>query len=436
MEEKQVFARIDRLEILATMPEVISEVMRFAEDDSAPLDALANVVLKDAPLTVRIIAAANSSLYGRNLRSSNVRDAIMTLGARSVKSIALSHSLIDVINRIDSQVHLKTYWKHSIEVAIISELIAKKIGLREREEAYIAGLFHDIGVLVLDSCFPREYAHVWKGAQHGDSLIKLEEMLFSTNHCKVGSYLLSLWNLPEVYPSAIINHHDTVDLKEPDQNRMIPQIVNLAERIARYHLDSTQSLKDFEFDNRKIIMKNLGLSQKDMADIEFDVMQGFLDAASFLEIDVGSPTELLSEANMRMFKMYRELEDILSTLKSDTNYTEQMEYDRLAVEVLHTVVATFSHYFNNACASILGRAQLIEMAVNKGELKDHNNVLNNSLFAIQNGVTSITGTIAELKRVKTFKTTLYHDKTLILDLEDALKKYKPDPQKSKTPQKA
>ena len=74
---------------------------------------------------------------------------------------------------------------------------------------------------------------------------------------------------------------------------------------------------------------------------------------------------------------------------------------------------------------MLGRAQLIEMALAKGELQDNKNVLQNSLLAIQNGVNNITGTIAELKQVKSFKTTLYHDKTLIIDLEDSLKKYKP-----------
>ena len=74
---------------------------------------------------------------------------------------------------------------------------------------------------------------------------------------------------------------------------------------------------------------------------------------------------------------------------------------------------------------MLGRAQLIEMALKKGELEDQKNILENSLIAIQNGVNNITGTIAELKQVKSFKTTLYHDKTLIIDLEDSLKKYKP-----------
>ena len=83
---------------------------------------------------------------------------------------------------------------------------------------------------------------------------------------------------------------------------------------------------------------------------------------------------------------------------------------------------------------MLGRAQLIEMAVKKGDLADNKDILKNSLIAIQNGVNSITGTIQELKQVKSFKTTLYHDKTLIIDLEDSLKKYKPK-QKTEIPLK-
>jgi len=192
-------------------------------------------------------------------------------------------------------------------------------------------------------------------------------------------------------------------------------------------------VKDIEFDNRCVIMKNLGLTPAHLEEIEMEIVPHFLDAASFLEVEIGTPLELLSEANLRIYRLFREVDELLAELKENTHYNERMEYDRLAVEILHTVVATFSHYFNNACASILGRAQLIEMALKKGELQDNRDILKNSLVAIQNGVNSITGTIQELKRVKSFKTTLYHDKTLILDLEESLRKYRPETSKTSSP---
>jgi putative nucleotidyltransferase with HDIG domain len=425
MEEKQVLKRIERLTQLATLPEVLAQILKIADDPESPLDDLARVILKDVSLTARILSAANSAYYGRTSEVSSIRDAIMTLGSRTVKAIALSVSIVNVIGRLDTQINLKTYWKHSLEVAIISELVADKYGLKGKEEAYIAGIFHDIGILAMDACFPREYAHVWKGAQNGESLISLEESLFGTNHCRVGSYLLSMWKLPQVFSRSVYSHHDTIEFKEPTNEQVIPQIVNLAEKLAKYRLDIKSSLKDMEFDNSKVVMNNLGLTNTDMAEVEAEIIPKFLDAASFLEIEVGSPLELLAEANSRVFELYREIEELLEGFKKDTNYRDHIEYDRLAVEILHTVVATFSHYFNNACASMLGRAQLIEMALKKGELEDKKNILENSLIAIQNGVNNITGTIAELKQVKSFKTTLYHDKTLIIDLEDSLKKYKP-----------
>jgi putative nucleotidyltransferase with HDIG domain len=424
MEEKQVFKRVERLSQLATLPEVLAEVLKIADDPEAPLDDLAKVILKDVALTARILSAANSAFYGRRKEISSIRDAIMTLGARTVKAIALSISIVNLLGRMDTQISLKTFWKHSLEVAIISELLAERVGIKETEEAYISGIFHDIGILVLDACFPREYAHVWHGAQNGESL-------FSTNHCRVGSYMLSKWNLPEVFPRALMTHHDTIELKEPKNGEIIPQIINLSERIARYRLDLKSTLQEMEFDNSKIVMKNLGLGKKDISEIESAIIPKFLDAASFLEVEIGTPIELLQDANARVFELYHEIEEMLEAMKSDSNYAKNIAYDKLAVEILHTVVATFSHYFNNACASMLGRAQLIEMALNKGDLEDRNDILKNSLIAIHNGVNNITGTISELKQVKSFKTTLYHDKTLIIDLEDSLKKYKPKDTKIK-----
>jgi putative nucleotidyltransferase with HDIG domain len=431
MEEKQVFKRVERLSQLATLPEVLAEVLKIADDPEAPLDDLAKVILKDVALTARILSAANSAFYGRRKEISSIRDAIMTLGARTVKAIGLSISIVNLLGRMDTQISLKTFWKHSLEVAIISELLAERVGIKETEEAYISGIFHDIGILVLDACFPREYAHVWHGAQNGESLISLEESLFGTNHCRVGSYMLSKWNLPEVFPRALMTHHDTIELKEPNNGEIIPQIINLSERIARYRLDLKSTLKEMEFDNSQIVMKNLGLCKKDISDIESAIIPKFLDAASFLEVEIGTPIELLQDANARVFELYHEIEEMLEAMKSDSNYAKNIAYDKLAVEILHTVVATFSHYFNNACASMLGRAQLIEMALKKGDLEDRNDILKNSLIAIHNGVNNITGTIAELKQVKSFKTTLYHDKTLIIDLEDSLKKYKPKDAKIK-----
>ncbi len=433
MDQKQVFKRIDSVGGLATLPEVLAEILRITDNSDAPLDELAKVILKDVPLTARILKAANSAVYGRHLKVSSIRDAIMTLGARTIKSIALSISLVNTLNRLKTQIDLKAFWKHSLEAGIISELIAEKLGMSHREEAYIAGIFHDIGILILDACFPREYAHVWAGVLTGESLVKLEESLFGTNHCKVGAYMLKKWNLPDSFCDAIETHHDVFELKELSNGEVLPQIVNLAEKMAKYRFDVLAQIKDADFDNSSVIRKNLNLSAKDFMEIESEIIPRFLDSASFLEIEIGSQEELLTEANKRIYEIYREVEELMLSIKNETNFTEHMEYDRLAVEILHTVVATFSHYFNNACASMLGRAQLIEMALAKGELEDRRDMIKNSLIAIQNGVNSITGTINELKQVKSFKTTLYHDKTLIIDLEDSLKKYRPQ-ESAKTPQ--
>jgi HD-like signal output (HDOD) protein len=426
MKEKQVFKRLEELENLATLPEVLAEILRVIEDQESPLDELARIILKDVPLTARVLSAANSAAYGRQLKVSSIRDAVMTLGARTIRSIALSMAICDFITGLNTELPKKDFWKHSIEVAVISELLAERVHPKYSEEAYIAGLFHDIGILVLDTLYPREYAHIWEGvSQRGEDLLKLEEMAFGTTHNRVGSYVLSKWNLPQVYAISVMQHHDTFELKEASKDQKIPEIINLAEKTAKNQFDFRGVLEGIEFDNRNILMKNLGISNNDMSEIETDIVPRFLESAAFLEVDVGSSVELLAEANLRIFELYREVEDLLNSIKTETDFEQRLEFDRLAVEILHTVVATFSHYFNNACASILGRSQLIEMALNKGDLEDHNKVLSNSLIAIQNGVNSITGTLQELKQVKSFKTTLYHEKTLIIDLEDSLKKYKP-----------
>ncbi len=95
--------------------------------------------------------------------------------------------------------------------------------------------------------------------------------------------------------------------------------------------------------------------------------------------------------------------------------------DAIATDVMHTVVATFSHYFNNACATILGRSQLLEMSIDKGDLKDADNrVLTRSIEVIQRGVDSITNVLNVMKSVESFDTVQYHESAKIIDLKEQL----------------
>jgi putative nucleotidyltransferase with HDIG domain len=421
MRESQVLARIDKEYKLFSLPEVLAQVIQAVEDRNSSIGTIAAVVSKDVALTSKILRMSNSSFYGRMNKVSSVTDAIGVLGIRTVKSIALSVSVYDLCRRLDNRLDIKDFWRHSLEVAIIADLIARKADARLAEEAFVCGLLHDIGILILDSTFPKDYEKVWHLTCKGNDLIKTEESIIGTNHVKVGAFLAEKWYLPERFASAIRDHHRTFDLGEARTEEVLSQIVCLASRISNYQMDGMSYIGRKDFDNKRALLHNLGLVNDDIGEVRSETVTRLIETAQFLEMDVGSPLDLVQKANGLLFQLMCQIEALYSSAEEGGYRIPKGRLDAIATDVMHTVVATFSHYFNNACATILGRSQLLEMSMDKGDLKDADNrILTHSIEVIQRGVESITNVLNVMKTVESFDTVQYHESAKIIDLKEQL----------------
>jgi putative nucleotidyltransferase with HDIG domain len=421
MKESQVFARIDGECKLSSLPEVLAQVIKATEDKNASLESIAQVISKDVALTGKILKISNSTFYGRPSKVSSVREAIGVLGTRTVKSIALSVSVYDLCNRLENSLDIRDFWRHSLEAAIVSELIAKKVKYEKAEEAFVCGLLHDIGIPILDSVFPKDYEKVWQLVSKGADLIKSEEAIVGTNHTRVGSFIAEKWNLPGVFGSAILDHHSTFNLDETRNGSLLPQLVALASRVGNYSMNGLAYTGRRDFENRKALLRNLDLTNDDIAQVQSETVNRLMETAQFLEMDVGSPLDLVEKANELLFQLVCQLEALYGSPEAEGSRIPQGQLDHVATDVMHTVVATFSHYFNNACAAILGRSQLLEMALQKGELKDaESDVLTYSIEVIQRGVESISNVLTVMKSVESFDTVEYHQSAKIIDLKEQL----------------
>lgn len=143
--------------------------------------------------------------------------------------------------------------------------------------------------------------------------------------------------------------------------------------------------------------------------------------SEFLEIEIGSVTDLLEAANSLIYKQYFLVEKVL---RDNRNMQEQIARNRMkkaALESVKTITATLSHYINNASATILGRAQLVQMAISKGTVIDDENIAGHCMELVIKSVKTITLILDELKKLSDFETIPYSDDTTILDIEERLK---------------
>jgi len=378
--------------------------------------------MRDPALTTKILRIVNSPFYGSRREITTLTQAVIMMGLRSVSALALSTSIYDMTDKWQFGIDRVRFWRHSLQVAIGARNIAIKMNYPYPEEAFIAGLLHDIGILVLEKSFPEKYARLLKKVASGEKFHELEEEIWGTNHGKVGQFLLEQWHLPSVLSDVVGHHHQEFVKQSNDPELRLTQIVTLANMISKFNIIETTSIINNDPEYKVFLCKNLGIEPADLVKIEETLFSDTIDEAKFLEIDVGSPEDILTEANRLIYNHYNTVENLLKERKEMEQEITRTKLEKAALETLKTISATFNHYINNAAATIMGRAQLVSLGIKNGELVDKNGSASMAMDIIVDGVSTISAVMEELKNLSEYKTTIYHDDTYIIDIENKIKK--------------
>ncbi|MEZ5359945.1 MAG: HDOD domain-containing protein [Candidatus Zixiibacteriota bacterium] len=421
MPEEQVFDLIKSNKELSSLPQVLSEVIRVTDRDDSTAKELADVILKDPALTARILRIVNSPFYGPAREISTVNQAVVTLGIRAVKALALSTGLYNMYDGKNLVVERMRFWRHSLETAIACREIARVCEYRPEEEAFVAGLMHDLGILTLETNFPDQFKRIWKLVEAGEDLVKLEEAAWGTNHARVGKFLMDQWKLPKFIGEAIAGHHNSMDDMESIPSDRLGRIVSLGNMISKFRTCQMPPLDKEALEKITLLSESLNIGPTVMVELQEKILGMLMKESEFLEINIGSVTDLLETANSHLYKQYMLVESVLRENRQMQAQIARDQMKKAALDSLKTITATLSHYINNASATILGRAQLVELAIQKGTVNDKDNVAANSMDIIVKSVEMISLVLEELKKMSSFDTTQYHDETSILDIEDRLK---------------
>ena len=419
--EQDIFELLKDSKELTSLPQVLSEVVRITGNDDCGAADVADVILKDPALSARILRIANSAYYGSTREISTVSQAVITMGLRAVKALALSVGLYRLFDTAEGAVDRLRFWRHSLEVAIASREIALACSYKPVEEAFVCGLLHDIGILILEGNFEERFKRLWKLVESGESLTKLEEIHWGTNHARVAKFLLDQWRVPKYIGEAIAVHHDAFTEGEALPQNRLGRIVNLANRISKFRIYQTPPLNEEEIVQIEKLAESLGIGATEMAGLQDRIISQLIKEAEFLDIKIGSMVDLLKDANTLIYKQYILVESVLRENRLMQAQIARDQVKKAALESLKTITATLSHYINNASATILGRAQLVELAISKGTVADSQQVAGDSMAIIIKSVETISMVLEELKKLSSFDTTHYHDDTDILNIEDRLK---------------
>ena len=201
MNKAEIFSR---LHLLPPMPQVIHEVMASFRDDKLDSDVLASMIARDQALSAKVLRVANSSFYGLSRQVASIQDATAVLGFDCVWSLVLYTVSAKIFPSAQGGLFDRNqYWKRSFRVASYAKAVAQGLHL-EPKMAYTAGMFHDVGQLLLDACIPDQFAKILRQQNSsGLSLIEIEQSQWDFDHVLIGTEIARLWNFPVKVEDAI-----------------------------------------------------------------------------------------------------------------------------------------------------------------------------------------------------------------------------------------
>jgi len=209
MDKSDVKHLIDVIDAVPPLPLVVSKVVAVAENpDSSALD-LANIISEDTGLTAQVLKLINSSFYGFSRRISTVTESVILLGFEVITNIVIWIAVARQLGVKDSGIlDRKRFWQHSLAAASAAKMLSRLVGYPNPEEAFVAGLLHDVGKILFDEYLPDEYASVVSRMHAGEqNELHAERQVFGTDHASVGQMLLKKWRIPQGYQLSARFHH-------------------------------------------------------------------------------------------------------------------------------------------------------------------------------------------------------------------------------------
>ncbi|MBX3358487.1 MAG: HDOD domain-containing protein [Phycisphaeraceae bacterium] len=236
--EQSVNNAIREISHIATLPEITLRIVQLVEDPKSTAQDLHKVIANDPALCARILKVVNSAFYGLPGQIGSINRAIVLLGLNAVKNIAIAASLAKLFRggALTPGFAAKDLWVHSMGVAAASKAIAETLKIGLTDEAFLAGLIHDIGIVVEIQYDRHRLVEVLgkvnatpEGVPQAD-MLACEEEVFGATHQDFGKALCDKWKFPRSFSNVTGFHHNPLSL--PADQRTLAGIVCLADHFA------------------------------------------------------------------------------------------------------------------------------------------------------------------------------------------------------------
>jgi len=279
--------KIKTIANLPTLPHIASRLMRIVNSPTASADTVAALVSQDISLSAKVLRLANSAFYGIPRSVNTLNNAVIILGFKIIQTMVLSLTVFDMFAAEDdekspSAFDRDAFWDHSLRCAVIARLLAHK---RKRnyaldpEEAFCAGLLHDIGKVVMEQYLNTDFHRALYHARANKiPIFEAEKEVLGYTHCDVASWLTGTWSLPEEIEQPLVCHH------EPEEATICADAVlvcHIADIMSKINPDDPDDIDNTIIDIEQKA-KRLGLNKRDLEDVITEIPQEIERSSVFI----------------------------------------------------------------------------------------------------------------------------------------------------------
>jgi HD-like signal output (HDOD) protein len=230
---KQVENKLAEIGALPTIPTLLVPLLQHLCEPAAEvsIERVVKIISQDPSLASQCLRMVNSPLVGMRYPVETVRGAVMGLGVNRVRQIAMACSLLRAFAP-QGAIPVRALWAHSLAVAMVVQKFSQQVGYPEPEQAYSAGLLHDLGILVTLAACPAEFEAVARAAAQEHRALNLcEHQRLGFDHAEIGAMLAERWRLPAAYYHVLGYHHRVQDARE---YRCLVAMVSLCDYLCRF----------------------------------------------------------------------------------------------------------------------------------------------------------------------------------------------------------